>query len=724
MNTKRTKRDFIVRAATMLLMMLLTSTTVWADNGYNYIAADGSERNTYKDDHIPDINVRVLNGDDITEFGTNGGSYWYVVTGLDVKYNDWLTFKGNTHIILKDGAQITIEINDKNNECINSEKSLTIYGQSQGTGSLVILNKGGMGIYASNDITINGGSLTVKSHKEGIVTDGDNININGGSITVTPYDQDYRGIYSAGNINITSGQISATSTVTSNEIYNSSIEAFYNINLGCKKQTDYIFACNYKASNISINSDLPLIDGTNIYTNTTSVTTSGLANKTLAPDLFGISYGNNGSSSSPYIISTPQGLQLLATYVNNGEEFSGKSFLLGNDINMNGIALEPIGKKEIEPTISYFFSGIFDGNGHTISNINISKNKGNVGLFAYLKNATVKNLILDHAIITGNYTGGIAGFNESSTITNCIVRNATITGQYQAGAIIGDNDGILLYNYYSGCTVGGSNYNVGCGGSNGPSDIIANDGAVRANNITIISETESIGSWPTFNQNDEIFFFREFTGNSASTICLPFVPTASNGTFYTFKGITGTGSSTTATYEQVNGTPSANIPYIFKVASTGVVMFHGPAAASKSNTSAGTTTSAPWTFKGTYNEIKWNEGNPPVGIYGFSAQAVADDGIYQGQFVKVGTYVKIRPLRAYLQYGSATTRSSLSEEELPDRIMVRLVGSGETSIGQLDLKTGEVTFDDGWYTLEGIRLNGKPTKQGIYVNKGKKYIIK
>jgi hypothetical protein len=227
------------------------------------------------------------------------------------------------------------------------------------------------------------------------------------------------------------------------------------------------------------------------------------------------------------------------------------------------------------------------------------------------------------------------------------------------------------------------------------------------------------------NLSGKVFFLREFTGGSPSTICLPFdyTPEANIGTFYTFTSVEKVGDNWVATMTEENkvNALTANTPYIFKSANTGIVMFHGPAAAS---ISAGTTTSDPWTFKGTYNEIKWNEGNPPVGIYGFSAQAVADDGIYQGQFVKVGTYVKIRPLRAYLQYGSATTRSSLSEEELPDRIMVRLVGSGETSIGQLDLKTGEVTFDDGWYTLEGIRLNGKPAKQGVYVSKGKKYIIK
>lgn len=66
-------------------------------------------------------------------------------------------------------------------------------------------------------------------------------------------------------------------------------------------------------------------------------------------------------------------------------------------------------------------------------------------------------------------------------------------------------------------------------------------------------------------------------------------------------------------------------------------------------------------------------------------------------------------------------------EQLPETIKVRLIGAnGEvTSIGSLQTKTGEVTFDrDAWYTLEGVQLNGKPTRKGIYVNNGKKVIIK
>jgi hypothetical protein len=56
---------------------------------------------------------------------------------------------------------------------------------------------------------------------------------------------------------------------------------------------------------------------------------------------------------------------------------------------------------------------------------------------------------------------------------------------------------------------------------------------------------------------------------------------------------------------------------------------------------------------------------------------------------------------------------------------VKLVSaSGDlTSIGEIDTKTGDVTFD-GWYTIDGVRLSGKPSKSGLYINNGRKVIIK
>ncbi len=53
------------------------------------------------------------------------------------------------------------------------------------------------------------------------------------------------------------------------------------------------------------------------------------------------------------------------------------------------------------------------------------------------------------------------------------------------------------------------------------------------------------------------------------------------------------------------------------------------------------------------------------------------------------------------------------------------VAAHDSATGTLDTKTGEVTFDsEAWYTLDGVRLSGKPSTKGIYINNGKKVVIK
>ncbi|MBR6192430.1 MAG: hypothetical protein IKQ68_09780, partial [Prevotella sp.] len=74
--------------------------------------------------------------------------------------------------------------------------------------------------------------------------------------------------------------------------------------------------------------------------------------------------------------------------------------------------------------------------------------------------------------------------------------------------------------------------------------------------------------------------------------------------------------------------------------------------------------------------------------------------------------------------GMSGTASVMNE--LPQTITVRLVdANGETTgIGEIDTKTGEVSFDsEAWYTIDGIRLDGKPAKSGMYINNGKKVVV-
>ncbi len=227
-----------------------------------------------------------------------------------------------------------------------------------------------------------------------------------------------------------------------------------------------------------------------------------------------------------------------------------------------------------------------------------------------------------------------------------------------------------------------------------------------------------------------VSYTRAFTEGKTSTVCLPFAfPVASaSGTFYTFTGISqdGSGEYVATMTASVNPTLTANTPYLYMPDETGSVNFSGTYDIPASLT-AGTTTSGDWKFTATYDSIKWEVA--PTGIYGFSAQDV--DDIYQGQFVKVGNYVLITPMRCYLKYkdGKENYARSMNRaaEQLPDVIKVRLVSAeGDvTAIGSLSTKTGEVSFDkEGWYTLDGRRIEGKPSTKGIYVNNGKKVIIK
>ena len=76
-------------------------------------------------------------------------------------------------------------------------------------------------------------------------------------------------------------------------------------------------------------------------------------------------YGE-GTKSFPYLITSGEELAYLASQVNNGQSYEGIYFELTEDLNLNNISWTPIG------TTTASFRGIFDGAGHTISNVSIA----------------------------------------------------------------------------------------------------------------------------------------------------------------------------------------------------------------------------------------------------------------------------------------------------------------------------------------------------------------
>ncbi|URZ17432.1 fibronectin type III domain-containing protein [Clostridium felsineum] len=154
--------------------------------------------------------------------------------------------------------------------------------------------------------------------------------------------------------------------------------------------------------------------------------------------------GGKGTADDPYIISTAQQLQ------NMTNDLKGH-YKLANDIDLTGVNWIPIGINTIVP-----FTGVFDGNGHSIKNLSMNKlgNNAATGLFGYLNGATIKNLKLDSVnIIGGNNTGALVGNSVGeSTIDNCSA-SGTITAYGNTGGLIGSATSLTINNANSSVTV-------------------------------------------------------------------------------------------------------------------------------------------------------------------------------------------------------------------------------------------------------------------------------
>lgn len=194
-------------------------------------------------------------------------------------------------------------------------------------------------------------------------------------------------------------------------------------------------------------------------------------------DLIATDYaGGSGTKDDPYLISNDLELAKLAHDVTNGTTkamFAGKYFKLTQDINLNQGKWMPIGTwKCNKKDNDRYFAGKFDGNGHTISNmqiewVNAENNEASWGLFGRLYGtsassedtyASVTNLIIDNAHIQKKKAtapvgksvikiGTVAGdMTQFAEISNIIIRNSQITdneetysapNSFRVGGVVG-----------------------------------------------------------------------------------------------------------------------------------------------------------------------------------------------------------------------------------------------------------------------------------------------
>ena len=203
-----------------------------------------------------------------------------------------------------------------------------------------------------------------------------------------------------------------------------------------------------------------------------------------------ISYsGGTGEPNDPYLIKTVADWQRLMSEPNDW----GKHFLMAANIDMDGVAMTPVGA---DTSTSFGFqgtqfTGVFDGGGYVISNVDINEmNKDNVGVFGYLgAGGQIKNLEAKNVNIAGRVNvGGLVGYISSSSIYryNVSLEHCYVTGAVcayrtdprfgvqlynYAGGLVGYNNTGIIKGSYASCSVRGISYLGGLAGYNSSGNI-------------------------------------------------------------------------------------------------------------------------------------------------------------------------------------------------------------------------------------------------------------
>ena len=230
--------------------------------------------------------------------------------------------------------------------------------------------------------------------------------------------------------------------------------------------------------------------------------------------------GGTGEPNDPYQIATAGDLIALG----ETPEDYGKHFILTADIDLDPnlpgrrVFDRAVIAPDIDPNDQYSqfqgmpFTGVFDGNGHTISHLTI-RGAGYIGLFGQLGKwkvvARVKDLgVVDVAIIgSGSHVGGLtggmwfgdvtncysvggvggkssvgglAGVNDNGTVTHCY-STVGVSGSLGVGGLVGFNGGVVSKCYSSGTVVGNDEVGGLVGGNEGTVAQCYSTGAVSGN---------------------------------------------------------------------------------------------------------------------------------------------------------------------------------------------------------------------------------------------------
>lgn len=190
-----------------------------------------------------------------------------------------------------------------------------------------------------------------------------------------------------------------------------------------------------------------------------------------------------------------------------------QNVVLESDIDLGGNTISGFGDD------SGFFDGVFDGQGHSISNFKIDATNRTyyAGLFNQVSqysgtNTVIKNLIVKNATVAGTSQVGVivGGMNGNTIVENCKVYNSTVKAVKKVGSVVGYTaGGTVKDNYAENCVIEYSEKEASeiLGYENTGSTVSGN----TFNNITFVVSATALATELTPDANGVITLTRDYT---------------------------------------------------------------------------------------------------------------------------------------------------------------------------------------------------------------------
>ena len=165
-----------------------------------------------------------------------------------------------------------------------------------------------------------------------------------------------------------------------------------------------------------------------------------------------------GNLFADVTITTVDELKAFRNAVNSGTSYQYQNIYLKKDLDLSNEAWTPIGNA------TKSFKGNFEGGGHKISNLKVEGSNDYAGLFGYIDGGSVRDVGVEGSGVAGKlYVGGICGYLKLGEISSCY-SDIAVSGTQYVGGLCGYSEGKIENCWHQGNVTASKDSEVNAGG--------------------------------------------------------------------------------------------------------------------------------------------------------------------------------------------------------------------------------------------------------------------